>query len=252
MKQHEYSVKKNSSYYKVLGVSRDADAGAIKTAYKTALADLNAADNSDEDWFKTVNKAYSVLCDENMRRRYNNALDSNAACANDETVSAESSEPESVRRFGDKVTVYTINEAGSCYTEKVDKSELPAAAEGSVYVLSIGGGKRTIVAKELWNKWLDLCDILKSKNAICGSVEDVKLNVELIYINNGEWKYTKTLRSVSQLPISFPAMVDELGVVYAYLDKNGCFRIMDKYEWKHLRHAMDGRLHSRMDYASSF
>ena len=60
--------------YKVLGVSRDATADAIRKAYR-ALAkkhhpDLNPGDKAAEETFKNVQLAYDILSDEEKRRQY--------------------------------------------------------------------------------------------------------------------------------------------------------------------------------------
>ncbi len=61
-------------YYEVLGVGRDADAEAIKKAYrKLALkyhTDRNPGDPGAEERFKEAAEAYAVLSDPDKRRRY--------------------------------------------------------------------------------------------------------------------------------------------------------------------------------------
>ena len=61
-------------YYQLLGVSRDADAGALKKAYrKLALKlhpDRNPDDKQAERRFKEVNQAYDVLKDPEKRAMY--------------------------------------------------------------------------------------------------------------------------------------------------------------------------------------
>lgn len=64
----------DSDYYDLLGVPRDADAAAIKSAYrKAALAnhpDRNPGDPQAEERFKAIAEAYAVLSDPDKRARY--------------------------------------------------------------------------------------------------------------------------------------------------------------------------------------
>jgi len=63
-----------NDYYQILGVSKNASAQEIKTAYrKLALQyhpDRNKGDKKAEDKFKEVTKAYEVLGDEQKRQTY--------------------------------------------------------------------------------------------------------------------------------------------------------------------------------------
>jgi molecular chaperone DnaJ len=64
-------------YYKVLGVPKDADAAAIKKAYR-ALArknhpDANNSDKASEAKFKQISEAYDVLSDATKRKEYDEA-----------------------------------------------------------------------------------------------------------------------------------------------------------------------------------
>jgi len=63
-----------SDYYDLLGVSRDADASAIKKAYrKLAIKyhpDKNPDDAAAEEKFKEIGEAYEVLSDEDKRAAY--------------------------------------------------------------------------------------------------------------------------------------------------------------------------------------
>lgn len=61
-------------YYEVLGVARDADASAIKSAYRKAALkdhpDRNPGDRSAEERFRLAAEAYAVLSDPDKRTRY--------------------------------------------------------------------------------------------------------------------------------------------------------------------------------------
>ena len=61
-------------YYEVLGVSRDADAAAIKSAYRKLAVkyhpDRNPGDTAAEEKFKEAAEAYAVLSDSEKRARY--------------------------------------------------------------------------------------------------------------------------------------------------------------------------------------
>lgn len=64
-------------YYKILDVPKDADAAAIKKAYRTLARQLhpdrNAEDKGAEARFKEVSEAYSVLSDPEKRKQYDDA-----------------------------------------------------------------------------------------------------------------------------------------------------------------------------------
>jgi len=61
-------------YYEVLGVGRDADAAALKSAYRKLAhqhhPDKNPDDKASEERFKEVTEAYAVLSDPDKRARY--------------------------------------------------------------------------------------------------------------------------------------------------------------------------------------
>jgi curved DNA-binding protein len=61
-------------YYKILGVSRDADQKEIKRAFRrlarTFHPDVNPEDEHAEERFKEINEAYEVLSDPEKRRKY--------------------------------------------------------------------------------------------------------------------------------------------------------------------------------------
>jgi molecular chaperone DnaJ len=64
-------------YYKVLGVAKDADASAIKKAYRKLAKDFhpdtNPGDKKTEERFKEVSEAYDVLSDKKRRSEYDDA-----------------------------------------------------------------------------------------------------------------------------------------------------------------------------------
>ena len=64
---------KYKDYYEILGVSRDADAASIKSAYRKLARkyhpDVNKTKEAEEK-FKDINEAYEVLSDKNKRQRY--------------------------------------------------------------------------------------------------------------------------------------------------------------------------------------
>ncbi len=61
-------------YYKILGVTRNANADAIKKAYRQLARkyhpDVNPGDKAAEARFKEINEAYEVLSDPQKRRKY--------------------------------------------------------------------------------------------------------------------------------------------------------------------------------------
>ena len=61
-------------YYEILGVQRNASAGAIKAAFrKLAMQhhpDRNPGDKAAEQRFKEINEAYEVLKDDSKRAAY--------------------------------------------------------------------------------------------------------------------------------------------------------------------------------------
>ncbi len=61
-------------YYKVLGVKKDANAKAIKAAYRRLARkyhpDVNSGDEKAEARFKEINEAHEVLGDPEKRKRY--------------------------------------------------------------------------------------------------------------------------------------------------------------------------------------
>lgn len=77
---------KHKNYYKILGVSKDANESEIKKAYKRKAMEYHPdkhANASEEDRleqekkFKDVSEAYHTLSDPNKKRNYDNGIDPN-------------------------------------------------------------------------------------------------------------------------------------------------------------------------------
>lgn len=68
-------------YYKILGVSRDADESAIKKAFRKLAKqyhpDTNNGNPEAEKKFREINEAYSVLSDEGKRKEYDESQHEN-------------------------------------------------------------------------------------------------------------------------------------------------------------------------------
>jgi len=62
-------------YYKILGISKEADDKEIKAAYRKLARkyhpDVNQGDKSSEEKFKEISEAYEVLSDKDKRQKYN-------------------------------------------------------------------------------------------------------------------------------------------------------------------------------------
>ena len=56
--------------YKILGISRDATKNDIKKAYRKLAVEYHPDKGGDENKFKQVSEAYSILADENKKRKY--------------------------------------------------------------------------------------------------------------------------------------------------------------------------------------
>jgi len=78
---HELKKSKRKNYYKILGVDKSADEGAIKKAYKKAALkchpDKVTAENREqaEKDFKDVSEAHDILSDQRKRHRYDSGQD---------------------------------------------------------------------------------------------------------------------------------------------------------------------------------
>lgn len=57
-------------YYEVLGISKDASADEIKTAFRRLAIEFHPDRGGDEAKFKEINEAYEVLKDPEKRKRY--------------------------------------------------------------------------------------------------------------------------------------------------------------------------------------
>jgi len=68
---------KRKDYYKVLDVSRDADAKTIKKAFRKAAMTAHPDKGGSEAKMAAVNEAYEVLSKPELRQRYDNGDDPN-------------------------------------------------------------------------------------------------------------------------------------------------------------------------------
>jgi len=68
---------KQKDYYKVLGVSRDADQKTIKKAYRKATMKAHPDKGGTEAKMAAVNEAYEVLSNPELRERFDNGDDPN-------------------------------------------------------------------------------------------------------------------------------------------------------------------------------
>jgi len=64
-------------YYKVIGVSRDADERTIKKAYRAKAREAHPDKGGSEEKMAAVNEAYEVLSDPELRARFDNGDDPN-------------------------------------------------------------------------------------------------------------------------------------------------------------------------------
>jgi len=68
---------RHKDYYKVLGVSRDADERTIKKAFRKAALGAHPDKGGSEAKMAVVNEAYEVLSNPELRQRYDNGDDPN-------------------------------------------------------------------------------------------------------------------------------------------------------------------------------
>ncbi|KAF7314087.1 hypothetical protein HMN09_00567800 [Mycena chlorophos] len=68
---------KAKDYYKILGVSRDADARTIKKAFRNAAKTAHPDKGGSEQKMAALNEAYEVLSDPELRQRFDNGEDPN-------------------------------------------------------------------------------------------------------------------------------------------------------------------------------
>ncbi len=96
---------KYRDYYAVLGVRKQADAQAIKQAYRRLARkhhpDLNPGDHQAAERFKEIGEAYEVLSDPDRRRRYDQLGPDWARQARSARPGTASGPPHDPRAFGD-------------------------------------------------------------------------------------------------------------------------------------------------------
>jgi len=64
----------NKDYYKILGVTKEADADEIKAAFRPLAKKYHPDIGGDEEKFKEINEAYSVLSNPQKRQEYDNPI----------------------------------------------------------------------------------------------------------------------------------------------------------------------------------
>lgn len=81
-------------FYKIMGVSRDADAAAIKKAYRKLVKechpDTHPGDTQAEERFKQIAEAYSILSDDEKRKQYDQEITMAGVKRRQSTVRRES------------------------------------------------------------------------------------------------------------------------------------------------------------------
>ncbi len=63
------------NYYDILGVARDSSAEEIKQAYRKLAKKHHPDNGGDEEKFKQINQAYSIIGDQQKRQQYHNDAD---------------------------------------------------------------------------------------------------------------------------------------------------------------------------------
>jgi len=66
----------SKDYYKILGVGKEADAGELKSAFRSLSKQHHPDVGGDEEKFKEINDAYSVLSNPQKRQEYDNPMSS--------------------------------------------------------------------------------------------------------------------------------------------------------------------------------
>ena len=100
-------------FYEILGVSSDASAEEIKSAYhrlaKKFHPDHNSGDKDFEEQFKLINEAYQTLYDSQKRNAYDSQLNASKRSNRNRKQGAEKGSPAS---FVDSVFKFAKSPAG--------------------------------------------------------------------------------------------------------------------------------------------
>ena len=64
----------SENYYKILNIDKDATKEEIKRAYKKLAKEYHPDHGGDENRFKEINEAYSILSDDEKRSEYDNPI----------------------------------------------------------------------------------------------------------------------------------------------------------------------------------
>jgi len=175
-------------YYQVLGVPKDADAKAIKKAYRKLARkhhpDVNPDDPAAEQKFKEVGEAYAVLSDTEKRAKY----DRYSATYGKDWEQGEAYEKArqqagygsaSGNPFGAGGGGYTFTTGGGGQEDFSDLFEQMFGREGSFNEYKRGGGRQRFAGADLRaNLQLPLAEVMQDRKQVV-TVGDRKIRLTI-------------------------------------------------------------------------